>query len=70
MSNLEIYVPHSDNPDQQKILFDKAVKKFKKLVEKEGIIKQVQDNRYYKKVSEIRRKEQKDRERHSRHANS
>lgn len=34
--------------------FEAAVKKFKKLVEKEGVIKQVLDRQYFKKPSQIR----------------
>lgn len=34
--------------------FEAAVKKFRKLVEKEGVIRQVLDRKYYKKPSEIR----------------
>ena len=34
--------------------FEAAVKKFRKIVEKEGIIRQVLDRKYYKKPSKVR----------------
>ena len=39
--------------------FEAAVKKFKKLVEKEGVIKQVLDRQYFKKPSQIRHEQRK-----------
>ena len=62
---LEVPVPHADDPKQAAYLFDKAVKKFKKLMEKEGTLKEVQDRRYHIKTSDLRRKEQKERQRNS-----
>jgi len=63
---LEVPVQTSDDPKQAAYLFDKAVKKFKKILEKEGTLKEVQDRRYYIKTGDVKRKEQKDRERNSR----
>ena len=64
---IEINIPHSDDPKQQAFLFDKAVKKLKKIIEKEGTLKELQDRRYYSKPSEIERKKQRERERHNGH---
>lgn len=60
---IEVPVPQSNDPKQAAILFDKAVKKLKKIMEKEGTLKEIQDRRYHIKQSDIRRKEQKERER-------
>jgi len=49
-----------DNTD---IEFDKAVKLFKKQVNNEGFLKEIQERRYYIKPSAKKRKEQRDRER-------
>jgi ribosomal protein S21 len=64
---IEINIPQVNDPKQQAILFDKAVKKLKKLVEKEGFVKEYQDRRYYQKPSDIERKKQRERERNNGH---
>ena len=64
---IEVNVPNMAGLDfkQQTIIFDKAYKRFKKFVEKEGVIKEVQDRRYYTKTSDVERRKQRERERNN-----
>jgi ribosomal protein S21 len=55
----EVQVRNPEDPTS----FDRAMKTFKKLVEKSEIIKQCNDRRYYSKPSEKRRAKQRERER-------
>jgi len=64
---IEIIVQKSNDPKYQDILFDKAVKKWKKIIEKEGIVQQIKDTRYYQKPSELRRSKQREIEREREH---
>lgn len=45
--------------DRQKEAVARAVKKFKKIIDKCGILKEVQEKRYYSKPSEVRRLDKK-----------
>jgi ribosomal protein S21 len=55
-----IEVKVQDNTEES---FDKAYKLFKKLVNNEGHLKEIQERRYYTKTSDKKRKEQRERER-------
>lgn len=55
-----IEVNVQDNTDES---FDKAYKLFKKLVNNEGHLKEIQERRYYIKPSDKKRKAQRERER-------
>jgi len=55
-----IEVKIQDNTDES---FDKAYKIFKKLVNNEGFIKEIQERRYYKKPSDKTRQKIRERER-------
>jgi small subunit ribosomal protein S21 len=59
MSCIEVTVNRPEDKDS----FDKAVKKLKKLVEKEGIVKSCQDRRYYNKPSDVKRRKRREQER-------
>jgi ribosomal protein S21 len=55
-----IEVTVKDNTEES---FDKAYKLFKKLVNNEGHLKEIQERRYFIKPSAKKRKEQRERER-------
>ena len=60
---LKIRIPHTASKEEYDFLYDKAVKKFKKLCDNDGFIKEIQDRRYYKKPSEIAREDRRRKER-------
>lgn len=53
--SLEVEVRQCDNKEQQAIELDKAIKKLKKKVEREGITKILKESYYYRKPSETKR---------------
>lgn len=41
--------------EREKEVINRVVKKFKKMIDKDGILKEIVEKRYYKKPSEVRR---------------
>ena len=51
---IEVNIPQTNNKKEYEIIFDKAVKRFKKACANDGFMKEIRDRRYYKKPCEKR----------------
>jgi len=54
---IEIKIRQVKDKKEQEIIFDKAVKKFKKICNKDGLLQEMRDRRYFKKPSQKRREQ-------------
>jgi len=54
---IEIKIRQVKDKKEQEIIFDKAIKKFKKFCKKDGFLQELRNKRYFKKPSKKRREQ-------------
>ena len=64
--SLKIEVRQFSKPEQQLESLEKALKIFKRKLEKDGILREVKERKYYSKPSEIQRLKEKEQRKNNR----